>query len=448
MMSRFSKALIIGSMLWAGNFAMLYSQNTNGKTTSFENVNVIPMNKEIILYNQRVITVNGKISIIEPASKKISQKIDVIIQAKDKYLIPGLAEMHYHLENDVKDEFKLLIANGVTTARNMAEYEGQDHIAIREKVKNNELFGPYYVTTGPYLKANDLKTVTDVIDVVKTHHQRGYDFLKIADNLPKEIYTKLLEETGKYNIPVVGHGQRKLPLEYSLRMKSIAHVEEFMNIFNTQQKADTSYLKQAAMIIKQSGLYVSPTLGVYEMISRYADDKKFAVLKKSDVIKYRPKAYVAYCLSDSTHYRSNTWFTAPASLIRLSKELQWQKDFTKILNDAEVPLFAGSDTYGLFLPGFSLHRELELICNAGLSPYETLKTATVNPAKYLNRTSVSGTITEGKLADLVLLNKNPLIDIRNTKTIEGVMVKGKWLGKNELSAMLKEVENNCKKEGE
>ncbi|WP_299313852.1 amidohydrolase family protein [uncultured Aquimarina sp.] len=403
------------------------------------------MNREIVLHNQRVIIIDGKISKIEPVSAKRAKDIDSIINAKDKYLIPGLAEMHYHLENNVENEFKLLIANGVTTARNMAEYDGQDQIKIREQANNNEILAPYYVTSGPYLKAKDLQTSTDVVNVVKMHQEKGYDFLKIADNLPKEIYLKLLEETGRYNIPVIGHGQRKLPLEYSLKMKSIAHIEEFMNIFSSEQKGDTIYLKQAAIKIKESGVYVSPTLGIFEMISRYADDEKFEILKRNDEIKYLPEKYAAYCMSDSTHYRTNSWFTAPESLIRLQNELEWQQRFTKILSNEKVPLLAGSDTYGLFLPGFSLHRELELICGAGVSPYETLRTVTVYPAKYLNRVS-SGTIAEGKLADLVLLNKNPLENIQNTKTIEGVMLKGKWMGRNTLDSMLEEVEYGVKKE--
>ncbi len=441
-MYKFSKPFVSYCILVVISFTSLFSQH---KSFAFENVHVIPMNREIVLHNQRVIIIDGKISKIEPVSAKRAKDIDSIINAKDKYLIPGLAEMHYHLENNVENEFKLLIANGVTTARNMAEYDGQDQIKIREQANNNEILAPYYVTSGPYLKAKDLQTSTDVVNVVKMHQEKGYDFLKIADNLPKEIYLKLLEETGRYNIPVIGHGQRKLPLEYSLKMKSIAHIEEFMNIFSSEQKGDTIYLKQAAIKIKESGVYVSPTLGIFEMISRYADDEKFEILKRNDEIKYLPEKYAAYCMSDSTHYRTNSWFTAPESLIRLQNELEWQQRFTKILSNEKVPLLAGSDTYGLFLPGFSLHRELELICGAGVSPYETLRTVTVYPAKYLNRVS-SGTIAEGKLADLVLLNKNPLENIQNTKTIEGVMLKGKWMGRNTLDSMLEEVEYGVKKE--
>ncbi|WP_299438104.1 amidohydrolase family protein [uncultured Aquimarina sp.] len=440
-MFKFSKTFISYCILCVYNFGILQAQQ---KSIAFENVNVIPMNREVVLYNQRVIIVNGRISKIEPVSAKITEDVDSVIYAKDKYLIPGLAEMHYHLENNAQNEFKLLIANGVTTARNMAEYEGQDQIKIREQANINKILAPYYVTSGPYLKAGDLQTIDDVVNMVKMHKERGYDFLKIADNLPKEMYLKLIEETTKHNIPIIGHGQRKLPLEYSLKMKSIAHIEEFMNIFSSEQKEDPKYLKQAAIKIKKSGVYVSPTLGIFEMIGRYADDQKFEVLKKSDEIKYLPEKYAAYCMSDSIHYRTNSWFTAPESLVRLQKELQWQKKFTKILSDENVSLLAGSDTYGLFLPGFSLHRELELICEAGLSPYETLKTVTVNPAKYLNRES-SGTIAEGKFADLVLLNKNPLENIQNTKTIEGVVLKGKWLDRKTLDLMLKDVEYKVKK---
>lgn len=414
------------------------------KVISFENVNVIPMHTDTIITNQRVIIANSKILKIEPATKTTTNHIDVKIQASGKYLIPGLVETHYHLQNDIENEFKLLIANGITSARNMAEYDGQDHIKIRDLAQNNTILSPHYYTTGPYLKRNHFKNLASVDSIVQYHKKRGYDYLKIADNLPKDIYLKLLETAKKENVAIVGHGQRELPLEYSLRIKSIAHLEEFMNIFSKEEMNSVDYLQKAAKDIKTSGIYVSPTLGIFEMISRYADKEKSAKLNAGKNNKYLPKQYSDYWKSDKIKYRSNSRFTDKASLLRLEKELEWQKQFTLILHKNGVPLMAGSDTYGLFLPGFSLHHELELIHDSGLSNYETLKTATVVPARYLNTISQSGTVSEGKLADLVLLDKNPLDNISNTRTVSGVMIRGQWLDRKKLNKLLLDVENSNK----
>mgnify|MGYP002467738442 CR=1 FL=1 len=403
------------------------------------------MNTDTLMANQRVMVSHGKILKIESASQPPSMPVNLVIQAAGKYLIPGLAETHYHLQNNVENEFKLLIANGITSARNMAEYKGQDHITIRQKARSNRFLSPYYYTTGPYLTRHHLNSVDTVDKIIAYHKTRGYDFLKIADNLPKAIYLKLLELAHKEKIAVIGHTQRRLPLKYSLRMKSIAHIEEFMYVFGKAKRRNPQFLLKAAKDIKTSGVYVSPTLGIFEMIGRYADKEKTALLNQDKNLKYLPWHYADYWKSNKINYRRMKWFTAKKSLIRLAKELEWQKNFTKILHKQGVLLMAGSDTYGMFIPGFSLHHELALIHSAGLSTYETLKTATVNPARYLNTFSQSGTIEEGKLADFVLLEKNPLEDIRNTQTIFGVMHRGQWLSRKKLDALLLEVETSCKK---
>lgn len=412
------------------------------KTFSFENVNVIPMNRDTILLNQRVIIEDGKIVRIEAANQTSEYPAGQQIKSSGKFLIPGLVETHFHQQNNIENEFKLLIANGVTSARNMAEYEGQDHIEIRDRARRNEILSPYYYTAGPYLKRQDFVHIDSVDAIVNFHKKRGYDYLKIADNLPKDIYVKLLESANEQGVEVVGHGQRKMPLEYSLRMKSIAHMEEFMNIFSTEQKRSDRFLLQAAKEIKSSGVVVSPTLGIFEMIGKYADKNKTKILNADENLKFLPKEYVNYWKSVNINYRRFDWFTTPESLKRLEDELQWQKRFTKILHERGVPLMAGSDTYGLFIPGFSIHHELELLQSSGLTNYETLETATVIPARYLNTISQSGTITEGKLADLVLLDKNPLEDISNTKSISGVMIRGQWFDRKELDRLLLDVEKD------
>jgi len=426
------------------------------KITIIENVNIIPMNEEVVLKNQRVIVADGKIVSIEPNTKTSKFQANLRIDGTDKYLIPGLSEMHYHWRNNdrnIETDFKLLITNGITTARNMGEYDGQDHVSVRSKINNGQLFGPNYYTTGPYLQADKLKTIEDVIKIVKHHKDKGYDFLKIGDgrDISKEVYLKLLDEALKHKIDVIGHGQHNLPLEYSLRMKSIEHIEEFIYIFNTSEDIaylnnDLDFLNNAAQQIKNSGIYVAPTLVIFEMITQYLDEPKFSKLQESKYSKYLPAKDSTYWLSDKNHYRAD--FTGGKDIVGLGMKpldffnsyFKWMKTFTKILSDHDIPLLSGSDTFGMVIPGFSLHKEFEFLQEVGLTPYEILKTSTITPARYLNVMASEGTISEGKNANLVLLNKNPLEDIKNTQTIEGVMLKGKWLDRQQLDAMLLEVE--------
>lgn len=414
-------------------------------TLVIRNTNVIPMDRDTVLNNHDVFISKGRIIDVTPYGQRKLENRYKIVEGKDKYLLPGFSEMHFHNQNDIRNEFKLLVANGITSARNMAEYNKQDQIAIR-KLSQELSITPNYYTTGPYLMRNDLKTKEVITKVVKNHKTRGYDYLKLADNLPKNLYVHLLNEADKHELPVIGHGQRELPLEYTLRMKSIAHVEEFLNIFSKEELTNKKALTQKAKQIKTSGVYVSPTLGIYNMILNYADDNRHQKISNQPENKYLPKHYLDYWKSDSVNYRKYDWFTAKESLKRLQKELDWQMEFTKILHQEQVYLLCSSDTYGLFLPGFSLHKELALIHASGLSTFETLKTATVNPARYFGKMSQEGTISVGKRANMVLLNKNPLEKIENTKSIEAVFIKGEYLDKNRLIKLLKEVELTVSKE--
>tara|TARA_R110002124_G_scaffold80533_1_gene213106 strand:- start:20 stop:715 length:696 start_codon:yes stop_codon:yes gene_type:complete len=225
------------------------------------------MTEEVVLENQNVLISSGRIVSIGSDSISNGQ----IIDGTDKFLIPGLSEMHYHwrsTKTGIERDLKLLIANGITTARNMAEYEGQDHVTIRNKIKSGEILGPDYYTTGPYLKKEQLKTKEQISDVIATHVSNKYDFLKLADNLPKELYLFLLSETHKNGIPVIGHAQRKLPLEYSLRMKSLEHVEDFVYVFNKEENwsyvnDDVQELNSIADEVQQSGIFITPTLVVF-----------------------------------------------------------------------------------------------------------------------------------------------------------------------------------------
>jgi len=413
------------------------------------------MHEESVLEAQRVVISNGKILKIEPDSITSTYTPKLTIDGTGKYLIPGLSEMHYHwrsTKSGIANDFKLLIANGVTTARNMAEYSDQDHVAIREKVLTGELLGPNYFTTGPYLKLDQLKTDEQIIEVVKTHKTKGYDFLKIADNLPKERYLKLLEEAHANKLSVIGHAQRKLPLEYSLRMKSIEHVEEFVYLNNGDEhysylNNNIADLNRTAQQIKNSGIYVSPTLVVFDYITKCLNDDAFNAMQNHELVKYLPPGQRDYYLTEKNDYRKHVKgreFDGIKAEPLFKSYFTWMKKFTRILYEHDVPLLTGSDTFGMVIVGFSLHKEFEFLQESGIKPFDILRASTVNSARYLNRMAVEGTVAEGKNANLVLLDKNPLDNIKHTKSINGVMLKGQWFNRTELDAMLKAVSTDFK----
>ncbi len=440
------KCLLLFSIL----FVITEVFSSTKDSIAIENVTIIPMTEEIVLTNQRVIISNGRIISIESSTKPLSNKVSLSIDGSNKYLIPGLAEMHYHYRsNAIESDLKLLLANGITTVRNMAESSGQDQMNIKQRISTGDLIGPNYFTTGPYLTSKDLSTIVDVKRIVDHHKERGYDFLKLADNLPLHIYLNLIEECQKSKLKIIGHSQRNLPLEFSLRMNSIEHVEEFLYLSEID-KAKTLYeyndkeLNQLAVKIKNSGIYIGTTLTVFDFINKCLNDSTFAAFQEDESLKYLAPHQRDIWLSEKNDYRKlkEKEFNGIKAPVLFNDQFAWIKNFTKILFDNKVSMLTGSDTYGMVIVGFSLSKEFGFLQDAGVRPYEILRASTVVPARYLGNYGVQGTITVGKNADLVLLNKNPLEDIRNLSSIEGVMLKGRWIDQNAINKMLQEVESS------
>ena len=427
---------------------MLFPAFAYAQVIVFENVNVIPMDKEVVLKHQRVVARADKILTIEPVTEPLTTKPDKLIDATGLYMLPGLSDTHFHQHGESMEEpklqFTLLIANGITSVRSMAEWHNQDTIAIRNYANAKETLAPYYTTTGPQVNAGNTKSVGDAIKMVNKHKQRGYDYIKIHGNLEKETYLALMEHASKLNIPVVGHAQRKMPLEYSLRMKSLAHSEELVTLLSDEEKLQMVDLtpelaKQVATQVKDSGLYITPTLSILNSIPHYVDDKKFAKLKNHPGSSYLNQGTIDY-FSDKQGdtYRGPT-FRRPDVKVYINKLLKNNAMMTQALYEAKVPLLVGTDNFGFQITGFSIHKEMYHMVKAGMSEFDVLKAATVTSARYMSRLSQAGTISEGKLAEFVLLRANPLDDIRHSNQIAGVMLKGQYLDRQTLDKMLAQV---------
>lgn len=422
----------------------------------FTSVNVVPMDNEKILENSMVIVKDGKVTAI---GKKLNYGKDaLVIDAKGKYLIPGLAEMHAHVppnENaeSHKEVLFLFAANGITTIRGMLGHP--KHLELRSMINSGEVFGPRFYTTGPSFNGLSVKTPERGAEMVREQKAAGYDYLKLHPGLTKDNFAAIAKTAKEVGIPFAGHVSfgvgvwRAIDAGYS----SIDHLDGFVEamvpgiesmveqqtgLFGmfVADKADVSVIPKLMKELKEKNIWVVPT---QSLADRWFDanftGEEF--LKDPDS-KYMDKKIVSQWLDSKKNLMANEQYDANKidDFIKLRRKLIYE------CQKNGVGLLLGCDAPQIFnVPGFSTHNELKYLVDAGLTPYEALLTGTVNVAKYLNLAD-AGTIRPGAIADLVLINGNPLTEITNTKKVEGVMMRGKWLSKSEIEAGLKKLEKN------
>ena len=272
----------------------------------------------------------------------------------------------------------------------------------------------------------------------------GYDAVKIYNQVSKEEYPALIAEAKHKKMLLMGHVARKPDFELTLQSgQSIAHLEEYTYTFFNPQRDDNnrhivydeSRIPDAVRLSVQAGIYVTPTLSTYASIVQQAT-------ALDEFLKDPNLKYDAPWIRDSLQPASNRYKNGfnPEDYSRISASLALQRKLVKALADGGVPLMAGTDASDVGpVAGYGIHDELQELVNDGLTPFQALQTATVNPARYFGKVDDTGTIQVGSRADLVLMEANPLSDISNTRKVAGVMVRGRWLERQELDRLVNAV---------
>ncbi|HMG93614.1 MAG TPA: amidohydrolase family protein, partial [Chryseolinea sp.] len=404
-------------------------------------VNVVPMEKEEVLPNQTVVIKDGKIAAI--GSNVKYGKAALVIDGSGKYLIPGLAEMHAHVPpiddlTPMKEVLFLFAANGITTIRGMLGHP--KHLELRSMIKNGQVLGPRLFTTGPSFNGFAVKTPETGASMVRSQKQAGYDFLKLHPGLTKENFAAIASTAKEVGIPFVGHVSfgvgvwRAIDAGYS----SIDHLDGFIegmvpgieNMVEQQtglfgmfvaHRADTTLIPKLMQGLKTKNIWVVPTQSLAERW--FHPDFKAEDFTNDPESKYIKQETV------------NNWVEAKNNLVanpeydpsKIKDYIALRRLLIKACQLYGVGLLLGCDAPQVFnVPGSSTHYELEYMVRSGLTPYEALRTGTVNVATYLKLPD-TGMIKRGYTADLILIDGNPLQDITQTRKVHGVMLNGKWL---------------------
>jgi hypothetical protein len=416
----------------------------------FTGVSVIPMDREEVLQNQTVIVENGRITYVGAARSAPAGA--TIVDGRGKFLMPGLAEFHAHVPSGAQAvnahrALQLYVLAGVTTARGMLG--APMHLAVRDSIAKGQILGPRLLTSGPSFNNNSVSSPAVAVAMVTDQKNAGYDLLKIHPGVPRVAFDSLAATANRLRVPFAGHVPLEIGLDVALTSKysTIDHLDGFVEAMYkgstplTPQlngffglgiidSLDQSRFQSIVDRVKASGVAMVPTQILMDNYTNGATGEQLTSLPE---FRY----WVPQQVTGWRTTKDNILAQLPVSREQKERYTALRRRFIKSLYDAGVPFLLGSDAPQLWnVPGFSAHRELGSLVAAGFTPYQALRTGTVDVAQFLGEAGRSGVVRQGARADLLLLDANPLQDIANSMRINGVVVNGRWIGPAEREKML------------
>ena len=445
--------------------AAVYSRTHDLKaqtsTIAFEHAAVVPMDREHILPDQTVVVVNGRIAAVGPASKVKVPRNAVRIDARGRYLLPALSDMHVHVEGEswnallspealaasktVPFENFLFpyVANGVTTVQVLSGTK--ELLPVRGQVAQGELLAPRLILArmidGPKKAwpppiSTWVSTAEEARNATIQAKADGYDKMKVYSFLTKETYDAVIATARQQHMDVIGHIPYALSVEYVVDagQKMIAHTEEVAKHAHGDYSPER--ISYFAGRIADGRVWMTPTLITTRRIIEETSDR--------DGLFSSPEAkYVGHPMQrDIWKFIANMYQEIPPEAqTKLCDDFEkFQRPFTKVFHDKGGQLMTGTDSLlPRLVPGFALHQELKELVDVGLTPYEALRTSTTIPYEYLGESREAGTIEVGKRTDLLLVEANPLEDISAASKIAGVLMRGRWVGRGEIDRRMREI---------
>ena len=432
------------ALLLAAPLAGAEGQRSPDAPIVIANVNVLPMDRERVLRGQTVVIERGIIARIGPTgSVRIpagAQRID----GRGKYLMPGLVDLHVHLASNPEDQqrsiLRLFVAHGVTTVLNLRGIP--QILALRSAVAGGRVFGPTIYTVGPYVNQPFVTSPDEVDSAVTAQKRAGYDFVKLHGDLSREAYARLNAAGRREGIRVIGHAPRNLGMAamFEERQYALAHAEEF--IYDTTNSSRDQDLPQVEARIPEftremarTRTWLMPNFTGFRSIGLMVNDLD-AFLARPE-IRYLPPPVRRLWGPATNPYTARL---TRANYPGIHTRYQLLQRMVRSFDSAGVRLLIGTDAMNTgVVPGISTHDELEALVAVGLTPFEALRAATANAAEFLAVPGQRGVVAVGQKADLLLLDASPLENVANSRRIAGVILRGQWLSRDDVTGILEEL---------
>lgn len=407
------------------------------KQYAFTNVSVATMDSARVLRNQTVVVSGDRITAIGPARSTTVPAGAERIDGQGKYLMPGLAEMHGHIpppsqpKENIDAVLFLYVARGVTTVRGMQGAPGQ--LELREAARRGDIVSPTLYLAGPAFSGGSVKSVEDAVARVKQQKSEGWDLIKVLPGLSLEVYDAMAKSAKEAGMRFAGHVPAAVGIEHAIEMgqDSVDHLDGYAEKLDGLTKpVDARALQELVAKTKKAGTWMVPTMFVWETLQGPVTLESRTQLPE---LKYLPASQIAQWTQALQKRLNNPQFNAANAKIYMEN----RDRILKALHDGGVGILLGSDAPQQFnVPGFSIHREMKSMADAGMGVFDIVKSGTASVGQYFKGQDAFGTVGVGKRADLILVDGNPLESLANIEKQSGVMVRGRWLPKAEIDKRL------------
>ena len=420
---------------------LLLAAHVAADTLVITRVNVLPMDRETptVLEQQTVVIADGRIVALGPSGSVRTPRGARTVDGRGKFLLPALADMHVHLTT--ADELPMYVGYGVLTVRDLNG--SPETLAWRAATASGALVGPRIFASGPMLAGPEIPwrnkitptSATQADSIVRAQKAAGYDQIKIYDGISKEAFDAAMAAAKQLGMPVSGHIPATVGFDGVLAAGlNLEHLDKTVFAV-TRHQLDTLLIPSIVARIKAAGVWVTPTLESMVQLSKIATGQFDSLMTRPEAVA-SPKALREFWSSISARLRGNRSLPPNA---RCNPWCEYQLRLAGALAKAGVPLLAGTDLpNAVLVPGYSLHRELETLVDAGATPFQALVAATIAPARFFGQESEWGSVAVGRHANLLLLERNPIVDIGATARPFAVVLGGRLIGERELARLRRE----------